>query len=511
MGRSARYIVALLAFASAVANANHNSDTHSKMDLIATSAAVATHSDIAFWGQHAFIGYYRGDAQPAGGFRIFDISDPENPTLVKDVQCDGPQADPIVWDRNGNGIADLLLLAVDRTMAGPDCGAPRAAHDAPDGWEGVRIFELSDDPADPFDTVTQIAAVYTDCGAHSITLWPGQAAEGTLIVYVSSYPLRPGPTCGQTRAFNFANPYDSDPGSPGDPLHGVIQIIEVPLNNPAAAREIAERPISYPGDPDNQIEWCERGLCGSFEAAARGCSSISVHVGRRLAAGACAEQAQIWSIDENGIPDTASPILVIDDEISSGGTGDVPGAVDFFDSAAFSNSGNVVNFGDQAFGPGCPPTTGWLPRPWQPGGMHQTGRTFFVDVATGELLSEFSVGDVRPDTSPDAYCPAGRGAAVRSIVRDVLVSAWYNSGVNLLDFTNPRRLREIAYYDLASSGGQRSAYAYAGPSFRTGGHPVYAADGVENNANAKGLVVFKAILEEIRSLRIDHFNPQTVD
>ena len=40
------------------------------------------------------------------------------------------QNDPIVWDRNGNGVADLMLLAVDTTMASPACGAARgrAAH-----------------------------------------------------------------------------------------------------------------------------------------------------------------------------------------------------------------------------------------------------------------------------------------------------------------------------------------------------------------------------------------------
>jgi hypothetical protein len=96
------------------------------------------------------------------------------------------------------------------------------------------------------------------------------------------------------------------------------------------------------------------------------------------------------------------------------------------------------------------------------------------------------------------------------MVRDVLVSAWYDGGVNLLDFTNPRHVREIAYYDLASGGGQRSAYSYSGPSF-TGGHPIYATDGVTNNGNAQGLVVFKALVEDIMRFRVGYLNPQTID
>ncbi|HEV8683496.1 MAG TPA: hypothetical protein VGS09_12110, partial [Actinomycetota bacterium] len=178
------------------ATATHNADRHSRMDLVFTSPNSKINSDLAFWGNHAFAGYYRNDIS-VGGFRIFDISNPAAPQQLVDFPCDGLQADPIVWDRNGNGIADLLLLAVDRTMAGPECGAARVAHNDPTGWEGVRVFTLSDDPANPFADIEQVQAVYTDCGAHTITLWPGEADEGKLIVYASSYPLRPGPTCGQ--------------------------------------------------------------------------------------------------------------------------------------------------------------------------------------------------------------------------------------------------------------------------------------------------------------------------
>ncbi len=99
------------------------------MDLLYSNPSGATNSDLAFWGNHAFIGYYTGDAPPTrGGVRIFDISNPASPTLVKDIQCDANQNDPIVWDRNGNGIADLLLVAVDRTMANARvrCPARRA-------------------------------------------------------------------------------------------------------------------------------------------------------------------------------------------------------------------------------------------------------------------------------------------------------------------------------------------------------------------------------------------------
>jgi hypothetical protein len=498
------------------ASATHVPDQSSKTFEEFTSPNGRTNSDFAFWGDHAFSGYYSGsDATPDGGVRIFDVSDPAAPTLVRDFKCDGLQADPIVWDRNGNGVADLLLLAVDRTMAAPECGAPRTAHGDPLGWEGVRVFTMSDDPANPFATITQVKAVYTDCGAHTITAWP-KPDESGLLVYVSSYPLRPGPTCGDTEFANVANPYDEDPGSPNNPLHGVIQIVDVPFANPAGANELDVQPaISYPGDPDGRQDWCEKGLCapGVLEPAAVACHDIVVHLEHGLAGAACAEQGQVWEIDENGIPDTQNPISIGDDEVSSGGTGQFPGAVDFFHSVMFDNEGEVVNWVDESFGAGCPTMTTYQPRPWNPaGGTHKTGRMFFSDME-GTFLSEFHVGDVRPDPGATEYCSAHMGMAVMGIQRDLLVNAWYTGGVDVIDFTKADRLKEVAYYDPQQDSGTWSAYPYTGPLFKTGpGIPVYASDGVENNAIAEGMVVYRTIVQKPgRAQLVDHLNPQTMD
>jgi hypothetical protein len=515
----------LLAFGLLVASAGatHNADRHLRMDEVASWARPATHSDLAFWGKHAFIGYYTGDAVSQGGVRIFDISNPAAPALLRDFACDANQNDPIVWDRNGNGVADLMLLAVDRTMDSPTCGAARSPNHAnPTGWEGVRVFTLSDDPANPFTTITQVKAVYTDCGAHTITAWPKDDGTG-LLVYVSSYPLRSGPTCGEASPApgdgyqNMANPYDEDPGSPNSPLHGVIQVVDVPFANPVASEELAVQPaLSYPGDPDGKIEWFEKGLGPpnppvGLEAAAVACHDIVVHVEHRMAGAACAEQGQVWEIDENGIPDTANPMAVMDDEVSSGGTGDIPGAVDFFHSVMFDNEGEVVNLVDESFGTGCPTMTTYNPRPWNPaGGTHKTGRMFFTDL-DGNFLSEFHVGDLRPEPSP-SYCSAHMGMAVMGIGRDLLVNAWYTGGVDVIDFTDASALREIAYYDPARPSGTWSAYPYTGPKFTRGqGMPVYASDGVSNNALAKGFVVYRATIRNAGSSTFDHLNPQTMD
>ena len=173
-----------------------------------------------------------------------------------------------------------------------------------------------------------------------------------------------------------------------------------------------------------------------------------------MAGAACAEQGQVWEIDpDTGIPDTANPMSIIDDEVSSGGTGNIPGAVDFFHSVMFNNDGTVLNTVDESFGVGCPPMTAVAGPTLAPGRRNmKSGRMFFSDTETGEFFSEFQVGDVRPDSEPAAYCSAHMGMAVMDIRKDLLVNAWYSGGVDVINFTNPEKLKEIAWYDIKGTG-----------------------------------------------------------
>ena len=157
--------------------------------------------------------------------------------------------------------------------------------------------------------------------------------------------------------------------------------------------------------------------------------------------------------------------------------------------------------------------TTYQPRPWNPaGGTHKTGKMFFTDVE-GNFLSEFHVGDLRPDPGATEYCSAHMGMAVMGIKRDLLVNAWYTGGVDVIDFTVPTRLKEVAFYDRVAPGGTWSAYPYTGPLFPTGqGIPVYASDGVISNGLSEGMVVYRTILPKPgRGQVLDHLNPQTMD
>jgi hypothetical protein len=471
-------------------------------------------SDIAFWGDTAFVGNY-------DGVRTYDISDPAAPVRLADFQCLGPQNDPSVWDTDGDGQADLLVQSIDRTLTGPECGATETVRPDPEnpgetirfdedptGWEGIRLFDVSD-PSNP----VFLDAIYLDCGSHTNTMYL-DAARDRLVALISSYPLRPGPTCGfppedspvpfTDMTQNLGNPYDGDPGSPADPVHGVLQTVIIPLadgpdpgttpdaaGSAAAALEGPQLPIDYPGDPDNVFDPAEHQLPGFGKL--RACHDIGVFVPLELVAAACAEQGQLWKIDSStGLPDTGDPEWVFDQR-----------NIDFHHSATFSWDGEVVNFIDESFGSGCPTVTR---------GIGQTGRMFFVDSATGEQLSQFMIRRSRKKETPD-YCSAHLGNVVPATDRYLLVNAWYTGGVDVIDFSNPRVPREVAFYD--DNGDEWSGYWYeqTGTS-TTGDLNVFGTHGVEHVAHGEGEELeargFESFLADVAATRVglDHLNPQ---
>jgi LVIVD repeat-containing protein len=436
------------------------------------NATNAVNSDLAFWGNRAYAGNYNS-------FRIFDIANPATPLLLSDFPCDGPQQDPIVWKNK------LLFTAVDSVMESPECGAARVplagGQFEQRGWEGVRIFDVSDPTAPKL-----IKGVYTDCGAHTITLYPKNPAQ--LMIYVSSYPLRAGPSCG--------------PRTGSTPLHEKISVIRVPVHNPAAAKVVAQPKISYPGDPDNQFDPQEHGFpeadaFGNTFNNLTACHDIGVFVELRLAAAACAEQAQLWRIKRNGIPDTEHPLWVYDDNTDTDGPGGGDVAVDFWHSATFSWDGKVVNFIDESFGTGCPTRT-----TWSNGTTNDTGAMFFLNTRTGAKYSHFTL----PRPSPDGYCSAHLGNVVRTADRYLLVNAWYEAGVDVIDFTNPRSPAEVAFWDVFSD--NWSAYWYEGPSLPGDTLTLYGNDGVEDPATGEGFQVFSAGID-VDEAPLRYLNPQT--
>jgi hypothetical protein len=83
-----------------------------------------TNSDLAFWKGGAVRGRHQELAAAGNydGFRIFDIKDPDNPILVSDFRCRGPQNDVSFYQAQDRL---LLIQSIDRPQTSARCETSR--------------------------------------------------------------------------------------------------------------------------------------------------------------------------------------------------------------------------------------------------------------------------------------------------------------------------------------------------------------------------------------------------
>jgi hypothetical protein len=414
--------VSALALAGALATpagADHNADDHSPQAQALANIprssdfqfgippAASFQSDLAFQADLAIAGNYNG-------FRVIDVSDPASPQVVRDVWCPGPQNDVSIWD-------DLIILSVDTVLTSSSCSGERAEPQTLEtGWEGLRIFRLSDvlaatPDADGFTRLEPAGAVYTKCGSHTHT---GIPDGDRVIVYVASYSLRSGPDCG---------PHD-DPSDTHNPVHLQISVVDVPLGDPAAAQVIGEPAVDMP-------LWTDLVGIPGFNPLG-GCHDIQVYPKIGLAAAACASVGQLWDISDPANPKTSDPLWVVDEP-----------DVDFYHSGAFTWDGKVVIFGDEALEGNC---------------SGPQGQIWFHEGATGDTLGSFQIPRVQGEND---YCSAHLFNVLKTGSSYRLVASWYTGGVTVIDFTRPSRAREVAYYDFAPVEPQDTEGLWAGYSY----------------------------------------------
>jgi hypothetical protein len=414
-------------------------DQHSASMTLLASVPKPDHSpdfynsDLAFWGDLAVQGSY-------DGFRILDISTPIAPLVIADVSCRGPQGDVSIW-RN------LVVVSIDRPQTSPGCDSVDAITADPTelskagGWEGLRIFDVSR-PAGPRLT----ASVRTDCGSHTHTLVPDEAND-RLVVYVSSFAILQD----ASTAPGCMNP------------HGHISVVEIPLADPASARVVGQpRLVDTP-------EWqVFPGAPPDFHPTT-GCHDISVYLRLHLAAAACMSEGQIWDVSDLEHPRTLAHV-------------DVP-EVGFWHSAAWSNDGSVVAFGDENLADaGC--------------GDAPNGAIWFYrvdDPASPRLAGHFSLARQQGAE----ICSAHMFNVVPGIGRNLLISAFYTGGTSVIDFTDPDQPQEIAFYDVGGlePGDEWAAYWYRGR--------IYASD------HLRGLDIFALDLPAVTdALALPHLDPQ---
>lgn len=410
--RLAGLVVAALAAVS-VAGAAPPKDA---LTLLASAPKPGTiNSDLAFWGRLAFQGSY-------DGFRVIDISRPANPVVLADVACHGPQGDISVWQ-------NLVFVSVDRPQTSAGCDSRDTERfDDPSGWEGIRIFDVAD-PRNP----RLVTTVATDCGSHTHTLVP-DTPNGRVLLYVSSFATRSGARCG--------------PGAES-PLHGKLAIVGVPLAAPETASVVATPPVQ----------------AGVFRVPIRdanptvGCHDITVFLPLKLAAAACMSEGQLWDISDPANPKTLAAVRIKNP------------AFHFWHSAAFSNDGKTVVFGDESFNGSCAD-----PR-------DQDGRLWFYSVAKRpKLLASYLIPSRRTK-----YCSVHLFNPIPRPGRNVLVGGWYMGGTDVLDFTNAAKPARLAGATPRAAE-QWAAYWYDGIVYASDmlrGFDVFALSGPANTGGRR--------------------------
>jgi hypothetical protein len=381
-------------------------------------------SDLAFSGNHLFMGSYHG-------FNTYDIERPGKPKILASVVCPGGQGDVSVHGH-------LLIMSVEQTRGRIDCGtqgveAPVSA----ERFRGVRIFDISD-AARP----KQVAAVQTCRGSHTHTLVTDPSDRANLYVY--------GSGTGSVRsAEELAGCSKLKPEEDPNTALFSIDVIQVPLTAPQNAK-IVNRPRIFADTATGAISglWQggDHGPGTQKTSVTNQCHDITVFPEIGLAAGACSGNGILLDIK-----DPKNPVRL--DHVSDKNFA-------YWHSATFNNDGTKVIFTDEWGGgtrPRCRATD--LPN-W--------GADAIFDVVDRKLRfgSYYKMPAAQSDTE---NCVAHNGSIIPVPGRDIMTQGWYQGGVSVFDFTDSAKPVEIAFFDRGPldakqliTGGYWSAYWYNG-------------------------------------------------
>lgn len=380
-------------------------------------------SDIAFWGNLAFDGNY-------DGWRVIDISDPENPVELAHPSCNGDQGDLVVWEnvlvRSWNS-----KKTVDRMCDGQV---------VPAGWEGVHVFDISN-VTDP----VLVASVEMPCGSHTVSA--AGVDDGDLIVY--------------------SNNSSSSGCTGGDPAGDFMDIIAVPLDDPAGSSLIHREP-----------------LAGPTTAVASGCHDAGVILGDVNKA-VCASADTINVFDISNARDPALLFTIMEPGVGQAGTGGR------WHSGAFTWDGEVIIAGWEPGGGAAPECEASDPPVKK--------SMFFYDAETGAKLGQWTLPN--PQSAAENCTIHNYNLVPLRSGRYVAVSGNYQAGTWVTDFTDPVNAVTVAWSDPPALtppdlGGAWSSYWY--------NNFVYESE------ITKGVNVFRVSDPRLAgAIRLGHLNPQT--
>jgi hypothetical protein len=458
-----------------------------------------TNSDLAFSGNHVIQGSYNG-------WQVWDISNPRRPSLKTAYVCPASQSDVSVY-RN------LLFVSGENLSARLDCGTQGVEDTVSnERLRGIRIFDITD-----ITKPRNVGNVQTCRGSHTHTVLVDPKDTENVYVYISGS--------------SHVRPESELPGcvrAPKDPNSALfrIEVIKVPLANPGQARivnspRIFQNLVAPPthGEAPEDIAAEKKALAeakaaGRFTAtiegreqllpeevtsalldslvASRGGSGVPTAADsaalRQMLPAMVAEMERAHKAHmANEMPDsTAGPtqchditvypaiglaggacegygfLLDIRDPVRPTRIGAVSDSnFSYWHSATFNNTGNKILFSDE-WGGGSQAKCRATDKPeWGADAIFTIGKDRKMDFQSYYKLPA-------PQTSSE-NCVAHNGSLLPIPGRDIMAQAWYQGGISVFDWTNPKKPREIAFFDRGpvdstriESGGYWSTYWYNG-------------------------------------------------
>ena len=379
-------------------------------------------TDLAFAGDVMVAGSYHG-------FNTYRLGADGAPALVSSTVCPGGQGDVSV-------VGKLLIMSVEDRRARKDCGLQGVNDTVSDErFRGLRIFDVSD-----WRNPRQVGQVQTCRGSHTHSIV--SADERRIVVYNSG-------TSSVRNEKELAGCLDT--AGEGTALFS-IDVIEIPVSDPGKAR-IVDRPRVFAREGEIAGLWRggDHGDGTQITSVTNQCHDITVFPAKKIAAGACSG---------NGIVlDIADPLKPkrIDDVTDKGFA--------YWHSATFNNDGTKVLFTDEWGGGGRPRCQAGDPASW--------GADAFYAIEGRKLVAKGHYKLPAPQSDKE-NCVAHNGSIIPVPGRDIFVQAWYQGGISVIDFTDPARPHEIAYFDRGPldkdrlvTGGYWSAYWYKGRIYAT--------------------------------------------
>ena len=511
-----------------------------------------TNSDIAFTGPYAIQGSYNG-------YQVWDISNPSAPTLKTAYLCPASQSDVSVYK-------NLLFVSGEGNSGRLDCGAQGVKDTvSQDRLRGLRIFDISDisnpkyvgnvqtcrgshthtvlvDPKDPDNVYVYISG---SAGVRSpselagcVKLTPDKDPSSALFrIEVIKVPLahpEQAAIVSSPRIFNDLVAPARHGDAPEDvranaklladakargaytaTTFGQERVVRSNIITPLLDSTVKARGgTGAPTAADSAaLRVALPGIMAKmFGGAASGprpgptqCHDITVYPAIGLAGGAC--EGYGFLLD---IRDPAHPVriaAVADSNFS------------YWHSATFNNDGTKVLFSDEWGGGGQPKCRITDRREWGADAIFTLVNANGTPVMAHDGVSVDPAGErmqfqnyykLPAPQTPQENCVAHNGSLVPIPGRDVMVQAWYQGGISVFDWTDPRNPREIAFFDRGpvdstrmAMGGSWSAYWYNG--------------NIVSSEIARGLDIFELVpsayltqneIDAAKTVHFDYFNTQ---